>query len=331
MGVAKKVQFRGGTTTSHQSFTGAEREVTVDTTKKTLVVHDGITPGGVPLAKELETQNSLDLKVDKNEPITPNTNTKITYDSKGLILSGSNLEASDIPDLDASKITSGIIDSARLPSFVDDVIEYPNLASFPVDGEAGKIYIALDTNKTYRWSGSTFVYITSGAVVSVNGYTGIITLNKSDIGLSNVDNTSDVDKPISTATQDALDLKADKSTTYTKTELDNGQLDNRYYTETETNTALNLKVDNTVIESVNLLRADKYLASQNASNMIYNTEGKLSKVQYNNATDVDYEELTYNLDGKLTNVAHYVGSILKGNTILSYISGKLSSAIFTAV
>ena len=70
MGVAKKVQFRGGTTTSHQSFTGADREVTVDTTKKTLVVHDGITPGGVPLAKELETQNSLDLKADKSDTYT---------------------------------------------------------------------------------------------------------------------------------------------------------------------------------------------------------------------------------------------------------------------
>lgn len=70
MGVAKKVQFRGGDTTSHQSFTGAEREVTVDTTKKTLVVHDGITPGGVPLAKETEVQDALDLKADKIDTYT---------------------------------------------------------------------------------------------------------------------------------------------------------------------------------------------------------------------------------------------------------------------
>lgn len=46
------------------------------------------------------------------------------------------------------------------------------------------------------------------AVISVNGYTGIITLVKGDIGLGNVDNTSDLNKPISTATQTALDLKA---------------------------------------------------------------------------------------------------------------------------
>ena len=46
-------------------------------------------------------------------------------------------------------------------------------------------------------------------------------LNKSAVGLSNVDNTSDLDKPLSTATQNALDLKANQSTTYTKTQVDN--------------------------------------------------------------------------------------------------------------
>jgi hypothetical protein len=47
-----QVQLRRGTTTEHASFTGAQAEVTVDTTKKTVVVHDGTTAGGVPLAKE---------------------------------------------------------------------------------------------------------------------------------------------------------------------------------------------------------------------------------------------------------------------------------------
>ena len=46
-------------------------------------------------------------------------------------------------------------------------------------------------------------------------------LNKSSVGLSNVDNTSDLNKPVSTATQTALSLKADKSATYTKVEVDN--------------------------------------------------------------------------------------------------------------
>ena len=45
------IQNRGGTTIEHSTFVGADREVTVDTTKKTLVVHDGVTPGGYTLAK----------------------------------------------------------------------------------------------------------------------------------------------------------------------------------------------------------------------------------------------------------------------------------------
>jgi hypothetical protein len=52
--MAKKLQLRGGTTSEHSSFTGAVREVTVDTDLKTLKVHDGSTAGGTRLAKHSE-------------------------------------------------------------------------------------------------------------------------------------------------------------------------------------------------------------------------------------------------------------------------------------
>jgi len=90
----------------------------------------------------------------------------------------------------ASLNSSGQIPSGQLPSYVDDVLEAANLASFPVSGETGKIYVALDTNKTYRWSGSAYVYITSGAVDSVAGKTGVVSLTSSDVGLGNVENKS---------------------------------------------------------------------------------------------------------------------------------------------
>lgn len=48
------LQLRRGTTAQHSTFTGAQGEVTVDTDKKTAVVHDGVTPGGYPLAKASE-------------------------------------------------------------------------------------------------------------------------------------------------------------------------------------------------------------------------------------------------------------------------------------
>jgi hypothetical protein len=54
---------------------------------------------------------------------------------------------------------TGIISSAYLPSYVDDVIEVASFAALPPTGETGKIYVALDTNYSYRWSGSTYVFI----------------------------------------------------------------------------------------------------------------------------------------------------------------------------
>ena len=50
--MAKLLKLRRGTTTQHASFTGAEGEVTIDTTKDTAVVHDGAQAGGRPLARE---------------------------------------------------------------------------------------------------------------------------------------------------------------------------------------------------------------------------------------------------------------------------------------
>ena len=50
--MAKQLKLRRGTTSQHSSFTGAEGEVTVDTDKETLVVHDGSTAGGHPVAAE---------------------------------------------------------------------------------------------------------------------------------------------------------------------------------------------------------------------------------------------------------------------------------------
>lgn len=63
--------------------------------------------------------------------------------------------ADGIVPLDANSKIAAIY----LPAYVDDVIEGANLAAFPATGETGKIYVALDSNMSYRWSGSTYVEI----------------------------------------------------------------------------------------------------------------------------------------------------------------------------
>ena len=54
---------------------------------------------------------------------------------------------------------SGQIPASQLPSYVDDVLEYDNQSAFPETGETGKIYVAKDTNLTYRWTGSAYVEV----------------------------------------------------------------------------------------------------------------------------------------------------------------------------
>lgn len=134
----------------------------------------------------------------------------------------------------ASLDGDGKVPSIQLPSYVDDVVEYANMAAFPGTGSTGIIYVALDSNKTYRWGGSVYIEISASpgstdavaegsvnlyftqararqsisvsgslsyssstgeisftdAVTSVAGRTGDVTLTKSDVGLSNVENTT---------------------------------------------------------------------------------------------------------------------------------------------
>ena len=75
----------------------------------------------------------------------------------GLEVTSAKNQANGYAGLDSS----GKVAAAQLPSYVDDVVEAANLAALPVSGETGKIYVTLDTNKTYRWSGSAYVEISA--------------------------------------------------------------------------------------------------------------------------------------------------------------------------
>ena len=69
------------------------------------------------------------------------------------------IDSKGAPNGLASLNESGIIPSAQLPSYVDDVIEVDTFSNLSGTGESGKIYIVQDTNLTYRWSGTGYVEI----------------------------------------------------------------------------------------------------------------------------------------------------------------------------
>jgi hypothetical protein len=80
----------------------------------------------------------------------------------------------------ASLDGAGKVPSTQLPSYVDDVVEVNNFASLPVTGESGKIYITLDTNKIYRWTGSVYVEVSPSVGTVWGGITGTLS-NQTDL------------------------------------------------------------------------------------------------------------------------------------------------------
>ena len=98
--------------------------------------------GAVPITREI---NGYALSADVT----------LDYADVGAIPATDKGNAGGVAELD----TNGMVPSAQLPSYVDDVLEYASQSAFPATGETGKIYVALDTNRTYRWSGSAYVEI----------------------------------------------------------------------------------------------------------------------------------------------------------------------------
>ena len=101
--------------------------------------------------------------------------------------------------------TDGKVPSSQLPSYVDDVLEYANKASFPTTGETGKIYVDKATDTTWRWSGSAYTQIKGDLVIGtatgnaadgkvVNDHIGNTSnphsVTKAQVGLGNVENKS---------------------------------------------------------------------------------------------------------------------------------------------
>jgi hypothetical protein len=130
-------------------------------------------------------QTQLDAKVDENAAITGATKTKITYDAKGLVTAGSDIEATDLPSgIDATKIADGSVTNAEF--------QYLNSVTSDIQGQFNDRVLKSEFTD------------------HVDDVSNPHDVTKAQVGLGNVDNTSDANKPVSTATQTALDTKTNK-------------------------------------------------------------------------------------------------------------------------
>lgn len=108
-------------------------------------------------------------------------------------------------------LVDGKVPAAELPSYVDDVLEYSSTSAFPATGESGKIYVATDTNRTYRWGGSAYVEISESLALgetSSTAYAGSKGKANAD-AIAAIKDGSTIDSFGDVET--ALSLKADSS------------------------------------------------------------------------------------------------------------------------
>jgi hypothetical protein len=149
--MATQVQWRGGSTAEHATFTGAAREVTVDTQKQTLVLHDGSTAGGRPLLREDGSNAALSL----GSAGTPSL--KFTGDTNTGIYS---------PGADQVAVSTG--GTGRL--FVDASGNVQIGSSFAGFGNGSGVEIARSTTSTLRLTGNSGVgceFFNTGSLASI--------------------------------------------------------------------------------------------------------------------------------------------------------------------
>lgn len=161
----------------------------------------------------------------------------------------------------ASLGADGKVPSSQLPSYVDDVIEYASLTNFPTTGESGKIYVALDTNKTYRWSGSSYTEISQSLAIgetSGTAYDGAkgkqnadniaaLTSKVSTIESATSQNTTDITNIKNGTTKVSKSTEADKLSE-SKTITVDGDISGSVETDFSTNPTLTLSLPDITTE-----------------------------------------------------------------------------------
>ena len=115
-------------------------------------------------------QNNIDYKNAIDNHLKDYTNPhKVSKEQVGLsnVTNDSQVKRSEMgqPLGVATLDKFGKVPESQLPSYVDDVLEFEDKSAFPDVGESGKIYVTLDSNITYRWTGSTYIEISKSLAI----------------------------------------------------------------------------------------------------------------------------------------------------------------------
>lgn len=145
---------------------------------------------------------NVDNTSDLNKPISTATQTALNNKAD---LVGGKVPSSQIPAIAISEFLGAVNSQAAMLALLGQEGDW----CIRTDVDLTYILIGTDPTDIDNWQE---IVTPTGAVTSVNGYTGVVVLDQNDIGLGNVDDTSDLDKPISTATQTALNGKFNNPT-----------------------------------------------------------------------------------------------------------------------
>ena len=206
-----------------------------------------------------------DLGGTATSPTVPGLTLKLDANQKG------------VPNGVASLNAQGIIPSSQLPPVTlssTNVVGSDAAMTALSSATVGSIAVRTDVNKNYVLSalpastlGNWIELLTPAAPVqAVNGYTGNVNLTKTDLGLGDVNNTSDINKPVSTATQAALDTKANLS---------------------DVNTALATKISTTDVNAALALKANSTDVNAALATKISSTDANAALALKANSSDVN--------------------------------------------
>ena len=222
----------------------------------------------------------------------------------------------------ASLDSSGRIPASQIPGGFDNIKEYNNLKSFPTTGEEGKIYVAKDTNLTYRWTGTQYIEISPSLALgetSKTAYRG----DRGKIAYEHSQITGDATIHHTHANKELLD-------TYTQTEADLANAVAKVHEHG----------NKSVLDGITSAKVEAWDSKASSFDILPTTKGGTGT----NATS--QEQLTNTLintltvdSGTPTDADYYVGQYAGGGTkntsykrrtllsLWNYIKGKISSVL----